>query len=1033
MSGLSSKYDSIQTAKHFSEHYRKVAVIVGVDMQNDTQYSGKFDDTPDDVVAQRYRIRLLGVDPADKPDNKLPVAYPLQLSSGLGAQDSGIIRYAPNTFVYVSKDPNSGAYSIERVVPNHVAALLKDENGESTGEGTFSGFIPGLTVPTDYSFKGELNTAELFNTQAPSDEDIKHDFKSKLPSIKKACDTVNVDGVNDAIQGLIEDVESIKTGIIGEDSFLTTTSDFIVDAQGVLNNASNASLNVGIGTDSFEISIGNAAGDISKIVAALVQKIRKWVLRKITTATNAVIGNVPLTTRYVANEFADKTLNAVSCLFVKVLGNLESMIANILKTFVNKILNATECLIENVIGGIIGNIIGNITGVIQSILSSLASAFRSIGSVIESITDLAGDMLDFVIDILDIFKCPVENLCPDTSTWDFLQGSKPSNNPTLNFAKIFNKAKNITGNVSASVGDVVTSFEDIYDEAGNLVDSNTKFLRKDGSEFDPLDDINAGIIWQNIIDGSCNTGAVPCGPPTVTFFGGDGDGATGNPVVNLAGELIGVEIITPGMYKKPPLVSFDDPCGNGKGAIGKVIVNKKIKTTKDPGSLSEKLGKIGAIERFELWENYQFVTGRLPGFYEKKINEEALSVYGSVLWEELTDFVEGKVLLTGGSGSGFEVIARFQAYPGKSGKPGNTSYSIKKIINTGEGYEIGDILKFPDIKGVAIAEGSRQKQFQLRVLDVTPPIDDEEEVDDIFEISGVFMDDTGYNYEAYPYGDKGGSGRVWANRCQTTVLRANFDWDIPYSNGRVITAYYGDTVTLPGQNPVLIDANFTEEMIPGCIVEGTNPKIKDMTNFDYTRGITYETGIRHQFGLAVDAQNAFSEGYTEQDIRFFLENKFFLRVGPRMREALLDPEWGKIPAFSVTFTAPGCPPGTPEDPNEPPNTGVGDKELVSIIDRIIIVDPGFGYGDGDTIIIGDGDNATGELSITNGAITGVTITNPGIGFTTLPNIRINTNTGYNAVLKPVLRFIDTIDVVDSGFVVPLGTPTLQIIDCVGKV
>ena len=38
---------------------------------------------------------------------------------------------------------------------------------------------------------------------------------------------------------------------------------------------------------------------------------------------------------------------------------------------------------------------------------------------------------------------------------------------------------------------------------------------------------------------------------------------------------------------------------------------------------------------------------------------------------------------------------------------------------------------------------------------MTPPIDDEE-VDDIFEISGVFMDDTGYNYEAYPYGDKGG-------------------------------------------------------------------------------------------------------------------------------------------------------------------------------------------------------------------------------------------------------------------------------------
>ena len=60
------------------------------------------------------------------------------------------------------------------------------------------------------------------------------------------------------------------------------------------------------------------------------------------------------------------------------------------------------------------------------------------------------------------------------------------------------------------------------------------------------------------------------------------------------------------------------------------------------------------------------------------------------------------------------------------------------------------------------------------------------------------------------------------------------------------------------------------------------------------------------------------QGFTEQDIRFFLTNKFFLRVETSMREKLDDPEWGKIPEYSVTFTAPGCPPGTPEDPNEPP-------------------------------------------------------------------------------------------------------------------
>ena len=97
------------------------------------------------------------------------------------------------------------------------------------------------------------------------------------------------------------------------------------------------------------------------------------------------------------------------------------------------------------------------------------------------------------------------------------------------------------------------------------------------------------------------------------------------------------------------------------------------------------------------------------------------------------------------------------------------------------------------------------------------------------------------------------------------------------------------------------------------------------------------------------------------------------------------------------------------------------------IDRIIVDDGGLLYDDDDELII---DGADGELVINNGSIIAVKMTNPGIGFTTLPEIRINTKTGFNADLKPILRFID---VDDSGFIVPLGTPTLQIIDCVGKV
>ena len=39
MSGLSSRYESLQIAKGFAEHYRKIAVIVGTTAQEETQDS----------------------------------------------------------------------------------------------------------------------------------------------------------------------------------------------------------------------------------------------------------------------------------------------------------------------------------------------------------------------------------------------------------------------------------------------------------------------------------------------------------------------------------------------------------------------------------------------------------------------------------------------------------------------------------------------------------------------------------------------------------------------------------------------------------------------------------------------------------------------------------------------------------------------------------------------------------------------------------------------------------------------------------
>ena len=886
--GLSSRYESLQIAKGFAEHYRKIAVIVGTTAQEETQDSAVHGaNQGGDVVAQRYRIRILGEDPPDKPENRLPLAYPLQLNSGLGAQNVGIIRYTPNTFVYVSKDPNSGTYQIEAVVPNFVRNLLDDGRNQAQGVAALSGFIPGRSIVPDTSVTTNPTKNELFGTQKTSrfsDKEAKQS-NTKTPTMPKACAPVNTAGINDAIDSLIQQVEELRTGLLGEDSFLQTSQDFINDVQNF-----NVASGIGIGGEEYDISIATAAQDISQIIAALMQEMRKWVIRKVSSLVNEAIGNVPLSTRYIANEVKDKALSALSCLFYRILLGLEDLIGGILSNILERILNAASCLVENILGGIIGEIIGRITGLINSILGPISNL---IGQAI----DFTSQLLDFVIDIIDLIRCPVENICPSTDNWDFLNGSKSGMAP-LDFNSVFNQATSIAESAANTVGNVTATFDELLDD--------WNFYSADGSVFDPLGDINAGTIWQSVIDGSCNTGAIDCGPPKVNFFGGNGSGGAGNAVINAAGEILGVQMLLPGNYSSSPLIEFEDACGNGNGATGVVIIN------------------------------------------------------------------------SGG------------------GDDGGSDIDDGDGIDDNGGGDDGD-------------DGG------------TPP----------GGIINVVITDPGFGYEGYPYGDKGGGGRVWANRCQTTVHRANYKWDLPYSLGQTVRVGYGDEVTLPGQETIVIDADFTEDKIPGCIINGVNPKLKDMQNFDYTFGRKYDYGIRHQFGFQVDAQRAFAEGFTEQDIRFFLENKFFLRVGRIMRENLLDPNWGKIPEFSVTFTAPGCPPGTPEDPNLPPGApGDDGDQVISEIDFIYVENPGFGYNDGDTLLIGDGDNGSADLIIQNGEIIGANITNPGIGFTSLPSMRINTETGYNAVLKPVLRFINPND---AGFVVPLGTPTLQVIDCVGKV
>ena len=94
----------------------------------------------------------------------------------------------------------------------------------------------------------------------------------------------------------------------------------------------------------------------------------------------------------------------------------------------------------------------------------------------------------------------------------------------------------------------------------------------------------------------------------------------------------------------------------------------------------------------------------------------------------------------------------------------------------------------------------------------------------------------------------------------------------------------------------------------------------------------------------------------------------------------------------------------------------GAVSYVTTLSDVVVQNTGFGYSDGDTITVsggsatsttGDGDGvgqAEVELNIQDGLIVGANVVNGGFGFTSIPNLTINSDTGALAKLKPVLQF-----------------------------
>jgi hypothetical protein len=136
-----------------------------------------------------------------------------------------------------------------------------------------------------------------------------------------------------------------------------------------------------------------------------------------------------------------------------------------------------------------------------------------------------------------------------------------------------------------------------------------------------------------------------------------------------------------------------------------------------------------------------------------------------------------------------------------------------------------------------------------------------------------------------------------------------------------------------------------------------------------------------------------------------------------------------LPAGDVFF--PATPPSTSPQPSPQQNDLT--YNVVTVIDEVYVEDPGFSYQPGDTLEVVPNNGAVLQPVINDrGEISQINVIKPGVGFVDIPEIVINSPTGYNARLIPVLRAIPIEAIANVTGIAP-GTPVVSVVDCVGRV
>lgn len=491
---------------------------------------------------ERYKVRIMGYHTANKKeltDDQLPwasVMYPVTAGGGgAGTWSNAALRQGNFVFGFFLDGEDTQQPVIMGVLGTNQYTALASKDNPDVAFFPFSGYTYKDTIAR-YSLTLDNKTSPL-GTQTGSiqkpvnkgrqesvfgqelssgaDKEQYENGKKKNPkSQPSTCEAVPLGAIQRQIKNLIADIERIKKTA---NDWETKVSTKISNIEKEINKA-----------------VSKASEFISGGIKWLIEEVQKYTINKINNALKDTYYFLFPNQRPGLKKVVETANDLIACLFRKIISNLLKMVSKFLLAAVDRFINTPLCAVENFVGALVGKLAGLITSAVDAILSPVKA-------IVGAAFDIAGGILNFIIDLLSFLSCEESPSCSEIKEWSIWEGSESV--PTLDLNTIVNKVQNVASTITQAI--------------------------------DP-NNFNFDLDFTDVFDslGSCNVGPVFCGPPIVEIFGGGGSGATGNVIIGATGNILGVDIITPGSgYSSAPFVNFKDSCGNGRGAAGRVIIN----------------------------------------------------------------------------------------------------------------------------------------------------------------------------------------------------------------------------------------------------------------------------------------------------------------------------------------------------------------------------------------------------------------------------------------------------------------------------